>query len=309
MRRLVPAVLSLTAACALILLWPIPTLGAESTTTGLSFLKIGVGARAVAVGNAVVSHVDDASAMGWNPGALCLMGGTRGELMHQESFGGIRNEYAAFAHALSPRHGVGASFQGLWTSPLNKYDESGQFMGEFGYSDLALSAGYSFSPFEQVGAGVAVEYLREAIDTNTATGVAWNFGVQAREILPRTDAGFAVLHLGSDLKYQVQAIRLPLTVQGGVSHLLPLNSLGGTVRLAAEMRKVRDEDGQVLFGTEYEYQHAARVQIGYRTGLDSESVSFGLGVGKGRLRGQYSYVPFEDNLGDQHRIALQMVLQ
>jgi hypothetical protein len=309
MRRLIPAALRLAAALALVLLLPLPTLGAGSAPTGLSYLKVGVGARAVAVGNAVVSHVDDATAMGWNPGALPLLGGTRGELMHQESFGGIRNEYLALAGALSPRHAVGVSFQGLWTSPLNKYDESGQFLGEFGYSDIDLSAGYGFTPTDRIGAGVAVEYLREAIDTNTTTGLAWNFGVQAREVLPRTDVGFAVLHVGSDMKYQVQAIRLPLTLQGGVSHLASVGSLGGTVRLSVEGRKVRDEDAQVLVGTEYENQHAARVQVGYRTGLDSESVSFGLGVGRGRVRAQYSYVPFQDNLGDQYRIALQMVLR
>ena len=62
-------------------------------------------------------------------------------------------------------------------------------------------------------------------------------------------------------------------------------------------------------GTEYEYQHAARVQVGYRSGLDSESVSFGMGVGKGRVRGQYSFVPFKNNLGDQHRIAVQLALR
>ena len=127
--------------------------------------------------------------------------------------------------------------------------------------------------------------------------------------MPRTDAGFAVLHLGSDMKYETQAFRLPLTMQGGLSHVVPLHSLGGTVRLAAEMRKVRDEDVCCLVGTEYEYQHTARIQVGYRSGLDSESMSFGMGMGKGRIRGQYSFVPFRNNLGDQHRIAVQMALR
>jgi hypothetical protein len=304
MRRLIPAATGLPVALALVSLLS----GVSAAATGLSFLKVGVGARSVAVGNAVVSHVDDASAMGWNPGALPLLGGMRAEVMHQESFGGVRHEYAAAVRALGPRHGVGVSFQGTWTNPLKGYDESGQYQGEFGYSGIDVSAGYGFSPVQRVGVGVAMEYLREAIDVHTATGLAWQFGVQAREILPGTDAGFAVLHAGSDLKYEARAFRLPLTVQGGLSHLFPLSSVGGSVRLAMEMRHVRDEDTQLLLGTEYEYQHAARVQVGYRSGLDSESVSFGLGVGRGKIRGQYAFVPFQDNLGDQHRIALQLAL-
>lgn len=304
MRRLIPAATGLPAALVLISLLS----GVSAAATGLSYLKVGVGARSVAIGNAVVSHVDDASAMGWNPGALPLLGGTQAEVMHQESFGGVRHEYAAAVRAFGLRHGTGVSFQGTWTPPLRGYDESGQFQGEFGYSGIDVSGGYGFSPLEGVGVGVAVEYLREAIDTYAATGLAWNFGAQAREILPRTDVGFAVLHLGSDLKYETKAFRLPLTIQGGVSHLVPIGSLDGTVRLGVEMRKVRDEHSQVLLGTEYEHQNTVRVQIGYRTGLDSESVSFGLGVGKGTIRGQYAFVPFQDNLGDQHRIALQLVL-
>jgi hypothetical protein len=309
MRRSIPAATGLIGALALVLFLPAVGSAAGSAVTGLSYLKVGVGARSVAIGNAVVSHVDDASAMGWNPGALPLLTGTNAELMHQESLDGVRNEYAALAHALGARHGAGISFQGAWTNPLQGYNERGQYEGEFGYSDIGLSAGYGFSPIERVGVGAAVEYLREAIDTFTATGVAWNFGVQARGILPRTDAGFAVLHLGSDMKFEMQAFRLPLTMQGGVSHLVPLSALGGSVRLAVEMRKVRDEEACGLVGAEYEYQHAARVQVGYRTGQDSESMSFGMGVGKGRIRGQYSFVPFKNNLGDQHRIAVQMALR
>jgi hypothetical protein len=308
MRRSIPAAKGLVATLVLVLFLPVVGSAAGPAVTGLSYLKVGVGARSVAIGNAVVSHVDDASAMGWNPGALPLLTGTNAELTHQESLEGVRNEYAALAHALGARHGAGISFQGAWTSPLKKYDLSGQYEGEFGYSDIGLSIGYGFSPIERVGVGAAVEYLREAIDTFTATGIAWNFGVQAREILPRTDAGFAVLHLGSDMKFETQAFRLPLTMQGGVSHLVPLSGLGGTVRLAVEMRKVRYEKACGLVGTEYEYQHAARVQVGYRSGQDSESMSFGMGVGKGRIRGQYSFVPFKNNLGDQHRIAVQMAL-
>jgi hypothetical protein len=309
MRRSIPAARCLLAALVLVLLLPATGSASGPAATGLAYLKVGFGARSVALGNAVVSHVDDASAMAWNPGALPLLTGTKAELVHQENLDGVRNEYAALAHVLGVRHGAGISFQGTWTSPLQRYNAYGDYEGEFGYSDIGLSAGYGYAPIEQVGVGVAVEYLREAIDTFTATGLAWSFGVQARGILPRTDAGFAILHLGSDMKYETQAFRLPLTIQGGLSHLVPIAFPGGTVRLAVELRRVRDERASVLVGTEYEYQRTARVQVGYRTGLDNESVSFGMGVGRGPIRGQYSFVPVKNNVGDQHRIAVQFALR
>ncbi len=309
MRCSIRAARGLLAALATVLLLPSVAVGGDSTPTGLAILKVGVGARAVALGNAVVAHVDDASAMGWNPGALPLLSATTAELAHQESLDGVRNEYVALAHPFAARHGVGVSLQGAWTNPLKRYDLNGEYEGEFGYSDLGISVGYGFAPADGVGAGVAVEYLREAIDTFTATGIAWSAGFQVREILPRTNAGFAVLHLGSDMKFETQAFRLPVTLQGGVSHLVPLSAFSGTARLAVEVRKVRGEDVCGLVGAEYEYQRVARVQIGYRSALDNESMSFGMGVGKSRVRAQYSFVPFANNLGDQHRIALQLALR
>jgi len=82
-----------------------------------------------------------------------------------------------------------------------------------------------------------------------------------------------------------------------VTHTIPLEFLSGQLLLAAEARKVRDEKAEFLFGTEYSYQHLASFQFGYRSGLDTQDVSFGFGVGHGNVSGQYAYVPMSENLG------------
>lgn len=272
--------------------------------TGLAYLKIGAGARSVAVGNAVVSHVEDASATYWNPGAVVLQPGLQAELTHSESFGGVRYEFAALTKS-NGTHGVGLAFHGLWTDRMDSYDAAGEFIGEFGYYDLALSGTYGFSFREEVGVGIGLSYLREAVDVKSADGYAASLGAQVREILPRTSLGLSMLHLGPSMKFESEPFDLPTTIQGGVSHRLPLSSLGGALLISVEARKARDEDAQLLFGTEYRYGNLARLQFGYRTGLDTEDVSLGIGVGDGSVRGQYAYVPFGENLGEQHRISIQ----
>jgi len=281
--------------------------GPAFAANGLAFLKVGAGARSVAVGDAVVSHVDDASATSWNPGALPLLGGTNAELMHNESFGGVRFEFASLTRGFG-RHGLGVSFQGIWTDRMRGYDSAGNYEGDFGYYGLVLGGSYGFSPWERLGVGVGLEYVREAIDVYDASGMGVTLGAQYREILPRTDIGVAVRHLGSAVKYEQEEVDLPTAVQGGVTHRLPLSSLGSAVLLAVEGRKVRDEDGQVLVGAEYQYQNVASLGVGYRSGLDTEDVSLGVGIGQGRIRGQYAFVPFQENLGDQHRISLLLNL-
>ena len=276
---------------------------AAAATTGLSYLKIGAGTRAVAMGNAVVSHVNGPAATYWNPGALALMEGSQAELMHNESFQTVRYEFATLTHQRD-RHGFGAAFHGIWTDNLRGYDEAGNFTGDFGYAGIAVSGSYAFALTDRLGAGVGIELLREQIDIETASGTAFNFGLQARDVLPRLDLGLAVHHAGSKMKYDVESFELPLTVQGGASYWLPLNALNGGMRVALEVQSVRDEDTRILIGTEYAYQDLTRLQLGYRSGLDTEDVSVGFAVGRHGLNAQYAFVPFSENLGDQHRFSV-----
>src|SRR5258708_37140292 len=83
----------------LFLLTPLPLLaqvnGAGSTST--NFQKIGMGARAVGMGEAFSSVSDDATAVFWNPAGLILAKGTQFNLTHAEWLQGVTNEFFAFS--------------------------------------------------------------------------------------------------------------------------------------------------------------------------------------------------------------------
>jgi hypothetical protein len=270
----------------------------------LQFLSIGVGARAAAMGDAVVSNVQDASAAYWNPGGIALPGITQVELVHNQTFDLARYEFASVTRGFG-RHGVGVAFHGLWTDPLKRYDNDGNAqLSDFNYTDAALSGEYSYALAPNVGIGAGAEYLREVIDTSVFTGAAFSFGIQARDILPETNLGLAVLHLGSDMKFAAGSYPLPTRIQGGVSHRFGLGAVNGHLLLSAEVRKNRDQSAQMLFGTEYEYRDVARLQVGYQGGVDTQDLSFGVGAGNGRIRGEYSFSPLQENLGTSQRIAL-----
>lgn len=261
----------------------------------------------MALGNAVVSNVSDPTATYWNPGAMAFLAGTALELMHTESFQTVRYEFAGLTRTLGPGT-AGAAFHGVWTDDLDGYDAAGNPTGSFGYAGVVLSGNYGWRAADNVGLGVGVEWLREQIDVEDASGFAASFGGQWREVLPRTDVGFAVLHLGSAMKYVAEEFDLPTTIQGGVTHSLPVAALDGSFRISGEVRSVRDEDTQLVFGTEYAYQDFTSLQVGYQTAHDTRDVSFGLGLGKGRFHGQYAFSPFGENLGDQHRFSVRLGL-
>lgn len=272
-------------------------------STGLAFLRVNPGARAVAMGEAVVSHAGDASAVFWNPGAIAIHPGTAVEMTHNESFQDVRHEFLAGARQWG-RHGIGAAFNGTWADNIPGYDDTGQPTEAFGYYGLTLIGSYSLAINERTGAGVGVEYIREQLDAFDASGVAVNFGIQALDLVPRTDVGLAILHLGSPVKYERSEYDLPRTVQAGISHTIRLPIARSTVRLAAEVRSVRDETAQVLLGTEYRYEQTFSLEAGYRSGLDSQDVSVGFGIGGARLSAHYALVPFDEDLGDQQRLSI-----
>ena len=67
--------------------------GGGNGKSGLAFLKIGVGGRAVGMGEAFTTIADDASASYWNPSALMNRSQTNVVVMHNEWFQGIRTEF------------------------------------------------------------------------------------------------------------------------------------------------------------------------------------------------------------------------
>src|SRR5258705_7614439 len=64
-------------------------------TTGADVLKIGVGARAIAMGEAYAAQADDLSALYWNPGGLALMQERQASFMYDQMYQGLNYSNAA----------------------------------------------------------------------------------------------------------------------------------------------------------------------------------------------------------------------
>src|SRR5512140_694685 len=66
-----------------------------AANTGLAFLKLGVTSRSIALGDAVVSNVNDASVTFYNPAALLNGSNVNVLFMHNSSVLGTRTEFMA----------------------------------------------------------------------------------------------------------------------------------------------------------------------------------------------------------------------
>jgi len=288
---------------------PPAALAADPGLTVLSFLKLGVGARAASMGDAYVAVAQDASATYWNPAGL--LGIQRNDVVgvHNAWIQDLRHEFAAVG-VHRGRHAVGLSFIGLYTPDLEQRNDQGDFTGHFGYSDAAFAGSYAFQLTDRVGVGATVRYLRESIVGTTdgdfaLDGLAFDLGGTWATPLAGVDAGASLRNLGGQVSYNFAnagSFDLPTTLQAGLAyHRADIR--GGLLTVSGDVLAVSGDDTSVRVGAEYAYRGQFMVGAGYKTGLENENVSFGVGYENG-IRVHYAFTPLYADLGNSHRISL-----
>lgn len=151
------------------------------------FLNIGIGARSLAMGNAVVASTNDATAAFWNPaGLLGLERQYQLDLMHAEYFAGIANfDYIGGAVKLDDQSAAGFSAIRLGVddipNTLELIDNEGNVrydrISSFSVADYAFIGTYARAlPVDglAVGGNVKLIYRKTGDFAN-----AWGFGLDA----------------------------------------------------------------------------------------------------------------------------------
>jgi hypothetical protein len=306
-RRVGAIALSFLALC--LVTAPPAALAADPGLTVLSFLKLGAGARAASMGDAYVAVTQDASATYWNPAGL--LGIQRNDVIgvHNAWIQDLRHEFAAVG-VHRGRHAIGLSFIGLYTPDLEQRDAEGNFTGHFGFSDNAFAASYAFQATDRVGVGATARYLRESIvgtsDGDFALdGLAFDVGGTWATPLTGVSAGAALRNLGGQLSYNFSnaaSFDLPTTLQAGLAYHRA-DVRGGLLTVSGDVLAVSGDDTSVRVGAEYAYRGQFMVGAGYKTGLENENVSFGVGYENG-IRVHYAFTPLYADLGNSHRVSL-----
>lgn len=150
------------------------------------FLKIGVGARAAAMGNAMTGIVDDATAGYWNPGGLSMAPATpEVALMHSEYFAGIaKYDYVGFTMPVGGQRRFGLSVLRLGVddipNTLNLVDPNGNIdfdaVETFSVADLAvlLSVAQHIEALGGLDVGANVKVVNRSVGKFAN---AWGFGL------------------------------------------------------------------------------------------------------------------------------------
>lgn len=228
---------------------------------GAAFLKIGVGAREVGLGSAVTSMAYDANQIFWNPAGTALRTDQQlgVAISHNNWIGDLSYNGAAIGYNLGTAGTITAGVQvfGISDIPANRqtgYEDpilqdlvtDQETSATYNYQDMALSLAYARYITERLALGATAKFVRQGIDDQSATAVAFDFGSVYHIGVYGWQLAARLNNLGSSMRFYNQENPLPLTFSIGTS-VYPINSEQMRLMIAVDATKPQDA-AQLLFG-------------------------------------------------------------
>jgi hypothetical protein len=281
----------------------------KAGTSGLSFLKFGMGAKAVGMGEAFTAQSGEVTSSWWNPAGLSGIKGIQVSFTHNQWFQDITVEH--FASALNfGKNTLGLSFTMNKIPDIQKRDgiPTPEPIALFVAHDVAFSFSFARSIKQGFGLGLSAKWLYEKIDIYSASGWGFDLGgiYSPKENLK---FGLAILNLGQKIKFEKEKFSLPTLYKVGVTYLIEKKNLNSDFVFGLDLVKPRDDEVQVHLGGEYGLYQTFKMRFGYQIGSDEKDFSFGLGTKFKQYSIDYAYLPYKSDLGSVHSVSLNIEIK
>jgi len=151
-------------------------------TTSGQFLKIGLGARAVGLGESFVAVANDPSAVYWNPAGLASLQRMELSLSHVGWPGDVNYEHVTW---VVPSRRFGGSFALQFGALSTSMDETSELQPfgtgrSFNYSDIIIGGSYARRWTDKLLVGFGAKYVREDLGSDvggpTTSAVLFDLG-------------------------------------------------------------------------------------------------------------------------------------
>lgn len=303
-----------------------PILGGQRAGISTAqFLKIGVGGRATALGDAFVAIANDASALYWNPAGLTQFNDNQVFFSHNKWLVDINHDFLGAVYHLDETNSFGISLTALTMQKMPVTTEFAPFgTGEyFGYSDLAIGVSYSRKMTEQFSFGATIRYIEETLDKLKMRGVLIDLGTYYWTGLGTTRFAVAVTNFGSNLAPDGKVVLIgkrevsdwqdfaPPTIFRIGFAFEPYQDDQHKVTSAVQLNHPNDNSENVSTGLEYCWSNILYLRAGYKFNVDEQNYTFGAGVNVpleiANFNFDYSYSNFA-RLGSSHRFSILLGL-
>jgi len=276
-------------------------------TTAANFLLIGVGGRAVSMGESSVAHGLDASALYWNPALIAQLPGHQVYFNNISWFANIHLNFGAAILDLGDIGKVGASFYVLNSGEMEVTTEerpegNGQL---FTAQDLQIGLSYSRALTQRLNIGATVKYVGSSIWNMKASTFAVDLGVTYRTPYNPVILGMSIVNFGGEMRmegtdtairfdpdprvngnndgivaYQItRGWDLPVTFRFGLAYEV-LKTEMNQILISSDVLYPNNNDNYVNAGFEYSLLSHYFLRAGYRQ-IFLNNAEGGLSLGAG----------------------------
>jgi len=300
-----------------ILLFPILLIAGENGGYAGSFLRMGLGARAISMGNTGVAHPTNAYSSFYNPALFGSIEDMTVGLSYSFLSLDRRFEYVSFSMKVPPGAGFSIGWIKSGVEDLYSYNSIGEVTGDINQTANAIyfSFGRQFS--EKLSVGVSLKILFEFINDGTddfdysSNGVGFDIGL-VYKINEDLSVGGLVKDLGSKFKASTDKIfqlggttidKYPVTGKIGAYYSTPLQWL----RAAYDFEW--SDKGLKKHHIGLESLHGKNLAL--RIGLNGKNLVFGGGLDfkifKTTSYLDYAFVPSIEDEGSSHIFSWQIM--
>jgi hypothetical protein len=282
------------------------------TNAGLAgaFLRLGLGARALAMGDVGVALPASGYGIYYNPASLPFL--DRMTLLTSYSFLPLDRQlnvvgFAAPLHPLTGRAGeamnagVGVGWIGSNSGDIDARDNDGNQIGAFSNTENAFYFSFALRLSELLSVGVSPVIFYNSFPDLTqdealkSTRVGFDAGVMVHPI-PRLYLGAQARHINAQYRWDTSTLygndgttqtdKFPRIYRLGAAYDWDFGLL-----LAGDFETSDQQDQQLHLGAEYTFAGYEPYAFSLRTGYDDGDLAFGLGLGFAvwKLRGQLDY--------------------
>ncbi len=171
------------------------------TTAGQS-LKLGVGARAIALGGAFVAEASDLSGAYWNPAGLASLRGSALQLNSTRYLADVEYSVATFGTHVRALGTMAASFMIVDSGNMTVRTEAEpEGTGEqFKVQNFAIQTSFARNLTDRFSIGASLKYIQERIWHSTASTMAFDIGTLFITPYRKLRLGASMTNLGPKMR-------------------------------------------------------------------------------------------------------------
>ncbi len=290
-------------------------------SAGAQFLKIGVGSRYQAMGEASVATANDVYSMFWNPAGLASVENTAIGFTNVNWVLDVNLNYVGLAKNFEGLGvlGVSATVLSMGDQEITTFENQEGTGDTYSASSYAIGLSYARMLTARFAFGGSVKYIGERIHLERSSGFAFDFGTLLNTGFRSLRLGMSITNMGPEMKFdgpslglrydddqgpgepvpvdlKVTPYNLPMMFRVGLAYDVDF-SPKARLTLASELRHPNDNVEQGAVGAEFGFDEKFFLRGGYKIQYEEEGLSFGGGLntavsGDTKLMIDYSWQDF-----------------